>query len=101
MKYLVILSLVGLVGCASAPPPQLTKHDLAFTAQATHTPKRVEWIVMEDVSSVCQGFAPIKEKEYIACARFNNQVCKVYTKPNLTLSILGHEMRHCFEGHWH
>jgi hypothetical protein len=25
----------------------------------------------------------------------------VYTKPNLTLAELGHEMRHCFEGHWH
>ena len=101
MRYLLMLIVVSLVGCATAPAPVVDRHDLEFTALPVHKPKRVEWIVVDDVSKVCQGHAPIKGKEYIACARFNDHVCKVYTKSKLTLSILGHEMRHCFEGHWH
>jgi len=54
------------------------------------------------VDEMCQGLAPLSNgQKYIACTRFNDTACVVYTKPNLTLAELGHEMRHCFEGHWH
>ncbi len=101
MKYFAILLLVVTSACAQAQP-QAGKHDLDFTALPVHQVKRVEWIVTDRVDEVCQGFAPLSaNKKYIACTKFNDQVCIVYTKPNLTLSQLGHEMRHCFEGHWH
>jgi len=101
MKYFAMLALVSLVGCATAQS-QVGKHDLEFTAQPVYPVKRVEWVVTERVDEVCQGMAPINSnKRYIACAKFNNTSCVVYTKPNLTLAQLGHEMRHCFEGHWH
>lgn len=101
MKYFAILALVGMVGCASAQS-QVGRYDLEFTAQPAYTVKRVEWIVTERVNEVCQGFAPLSQNQkYLACTKFNDQVCIVYTKPNLTLAQLGHEMRHCFEGHWH
>jgi hypothetical protein len=96
MKYFVAL-LTFVFATAQAAD----RHDLDFTAQPEHPIKTVQWVVMEDVSEVCQGFAPIKDKTYVACARFNKDICIVYTKPNLSLSVLGHEMRHCFEGQWH
>ena len=99
MKYLVILLL--MVGNAYAHN-QAGKHDLDFTALPVHQPKRVEWIVTERVDEVCQSLAPLSNgQKYIACTKFNDTSCVVYTKPNLTLAELGHEMRHCFEGHWH
>ena len=102
MKYFLLLSLVSLFGCASAQPSQAGRDDMDFTAWPQHQIKRVEWIVTERVDEMCQGFAPLSNnKKYVACTKFNDNACIVYTKPNLTLSQLGHEMRHCFEGHWH
>jgi len=101
MKYLAILLLMVTSACAQTQP-QAGKHDLDFTALPVHQPKRVEWIVTERVDAVCQGLAPLSNgQKYIACTKFNDTSCVVYTKPNLTLAELGHEMRHCFEGHWH
>jgi hypothetical protein len=103
MKYLAILILLGLVGCASTPQPTATsKHDLAFTAQSTYVAKRVEWIVVDNIDSACHGVTAITSgQRYLGCAKFTATSCKVYTARNTTLSILGHEIRHCFEGRWH
>lgn len=96
MKYFVTLIMLF---CATAQAAG--KHDLEFSALAEHPVKQVQWIVADNVDSVCQGFAPAPGKTYAACTRFNREVCIVYTAPNLSLSVLGHEMRHCFEGQWH
>ena len=103
MKYLTVLILIGLVGCASTPVEPLTsKHDMEFTAQPSYSAKRIEWIAVDNVDAVCQGFTPVMNgRRYVGCAKFNATSCKVYTAKNTSLSILGHEIRHCFEGHWH
>jgi hypothetical protein len=103
MKYFIILSLVGLFGCASSQPvTSKSQYDLEFTAQTDHVPKRVEWIVVDNIDAVCQGFAPVMNgRHYLGCTKFNATSCRVYTARNTSLSILGHEIRHCFEGHWH
>jgi len=101
MKYLVVL-LLAVTNVWAQPQPRAGQHDLAFTALPVYPVKRVQWIVTDRVDELCQGFAPLSHgRKYIACTKFNDQVCIVYTRPNLTLSELGHEMRHCFEGHWH
>ena len=101
MKYLAILLLMVTSACAQTQS-QAGKHDLDFTAWPVHQVKRVEWIVTERVDEMCQGLAPLSNgRKYVACTKFNDTSCVVYTKPNLTLAELGHEMRHCFEGHWH
>lgn len=103
MKYFAILLLAVTNACAQTQPqPQAGRDDLTFTAWPQHQVKRVEWVVTERVNEICQGMAQLTNGEkYIACTKFNDTMCVVYTKPNLTLSQLGHEMRHCFEGHWH
>jgi hypothetical protein len=101
MKYLVVLFL-AVTNVWAQPQPRPGQHDLAFTALPVYPVKRVQWIVTDRVDELCQGFAPLSHgRKYIACTKFNDSVCIVYTRPNLTLSELGHEMRHCFEGHWH
>jgi hypothetical protein len=103
VKFLSIAMLVSLVGCAGAQPmPPSGKHDLEFTAQSTYPIKRVEWIVVDDIDAACRGMSPLMEgRRYVGCTQFNATSCRVYTGRNTTLSVLGHEMRHCFEGHWH
>ena len=102
-KTLTMILAIALTGCANSQPTMgYSKHDLEFRAQSAYPVKRVEWIVVDDVNAVCNGFAPIRQgRNYIACTRFNDTACKVYTGRDISLSILGHEMRHCFEGHWH
>ena len=101
MKYLVVLFL-AVTNVWAQPQARPGQHDLAFTALPVYPVKRVEWIVTDRVDEMCQGFAPLTQgRKYVACTKFNDAICIVYTRPNLTLSELGHEMRHCFEGHWH
>lgn len=65
------------------------------------------WEVRDDASEYC---ASVQKKggnlaaaRPIACAVWvatANQ-CKVVTGPNPNHVVLGHEVRHCFEGHFH
>jgi hypothetical protein len=35
------------------------------------------------------------------CARYNAKSCRIITAKTTTMEILGHELRHCFEGRFH
>ena len=35
------------------------------------------------------------------CAVYNKYSCTIYTAKTTTMEILGHELRHCFEGKFH
>lgn len=105
-KCITVATLIGLVGCATAPPPvqrdPASRTDLVFTAQAQYPTKRVEWVTVDNVDQVCRGFAPLAQgRRFVGCAVSNATQCRVYTNRNTSLSILGHEIRHCFEGAWH
>lgn len=103
-KGLAVLVIAGLAGCAGAQPMpvQANRHDMEFTAQPSYQIKRVEWIVVDDIDAACRGFQPLMEgRRYVGCTHYNNTSCRVYTGRTTTLSILGHEIRHCFEGQWH
>ena len=99
-RFVLNLVLVLFAGSALAQPAG--KHDLEFTAQGNYPVKRVEWIVVDDIDTVCKGFAPLMEgRRYVGCTFFNSTSCRVYTDRNTSLSVLGHEIRHCFEGQRH
>lgn len=105
-KFLALAVVMSPMGCATAPPPvtidSASKTDLAFTAQSHYPTKQVEWIAVDNVDQVCRGFAPLTQgRRYVGCAVHNATQCRVYTNRNTSLSILGHEIRHCFEGAWH
>lgn len=66
------------------------------------------WDVRADASEYCakvmqrQGKKPL-EGQPIACATWSeakNQ-CTIVTSPNPTHVVIGHEVRHCFEGNFH
>ena len=39
--------------------------------------------------------------EAIACAVRDSDVCTIYTTPEVSEEIVGHEVGHCFMGAWH
>ena len=64
------------------------------------------WEVREDVGDYCkqaQKKTGISNAAPIACAVWvaSSNQCKVITGPNPNHVVLGHEVRHCFEGHFH
>ena len=103
MKLILTLLVVALTGCGATMPPvpaAPANHNIAFTATDKHVEKLVNWVAVDDINAVCQQFIE-KGKKILGCSRFTNSKCTVYTGRNTDLAILGHEIRHCFEGHWH
>lgn len=37
----------------------------------------------------------------VACATLGEAVCKIIAQPTADDDVLGHEVRHCFDGTWH
>jgi hypothetical protein len=85
------------------------RYDLDFEAQDRYEDVRIAWYVVQDVPQTCAMAGALKgartryNPNMIACAvRFlDGQACVIYTAKRLSLAVLGHEVRHCFEGAWH
>jgi hypothetical protein len=102
MRLLVTLVLLLGMNTAQADVLLPGEDDLIFKTQKKHSPKTVQWIIVEDLEHACFG----KPKnpgagELRGCAVFTPTTCIIYTKRITSLANLGHEMRHCFEGRWH
>jgi hypothetical protein len=85
--------------------PALAEPDfnLPFTAQKEYEEMRITWLPVDDIRQACQ-VAYYKKRvpdNVVACAQRSGIVCTIYTQRNLDLAILGHEIRHCYEGGWH
>lgn len=79
-------------------------HNVNFTAQKLeYEEMRITWETTNDVVTACNTMMYKKKfnPNVIACAQRSGIVCRVITKPDLNLAILGHEIRHCYEGAWH
>lgn len=65
----------------------------------------VSWVIVDDPQETCKKLgAKVKLGLVIkGCAQFSldHGWCVIYTARETTHAILGHELRHCFEGHFH
>jgi hypothetical protein len=101
--FATILAMSSLTACASG------SYDLDFEAQDKYDDVRIAWYVVKDVPQTCamagvlRGAKVQYNQKIVACAvlfRASNS-CVIYTAKKLSLAVLGHEVRHCFEGAWH
>jgi hypothetical protein len=68
----------------------------------------ITWRTVDDVQKACNN-ERIKaggqkfNQAITACAvfYFNNNTCTIITGKKTNMHALGHEVRHCFQGHWH
>jgi hypothetical protein len=110
--------LIGsLMGCQSmSPAPSLSAIPASELMPFTPLPadKRimdvvtVKWDVRPDASEFCAKVAKMSvERAYftppLACAYWvrAKKECTIVTLPTTSHAVLGHELRHCFEGQFH
>lgn len=101
MKLALALLAVILTGCASAQPAALGSTDEDFRAQPQYATKSITIVPVDDVSEVCRSAGLDQNKRFLGCSKYNNRSCTIYISRTSRHSILGHELRHCFEGQWH
>jgi hypothetical protein len=101
--FATVLATLAITAQASG------SHDLEFEARDQYDDVRLAWYVVQDVPQTCAMAGALKgakvryNPNIIACAVVfpTSNACVIYTAKKLTLAVLGHEVRHCFEGAWH
>lgn len=92
--------LVILSGCAS----MMTIPTEGRFDASPKQPMQITWLAVADPTSTCKLLFP-KFAHYsliAACAGWNQSgQCTVVTGLITTHQVLGHEVRHCFEGDFH
>ena len=113
MKYLILVSLVFLSGCASNISSVwiFENFENQHFYQAEGSNKIIlQWIRVSDqqLQTVCRPKDKklIFNKVFLGCAAVTPgtvgmPVCVIYTSTNTTHQIFGHELRHCFQGRFH
>jgi len=86
----VAIWLSTTLGAAVAASP----FDAIVVAEYRQPIVRVLWIETDDIRTICRPTS-------LACALPAGQDCIIYTYPDPAFDILGHEITHCFKGHFH
>jgi hypothetical protein len=109
----VIALVIGLSGCQGASNHKVSSLEFAsFNVMPANyrimNQVRINWEVREDVAHFCAHAKSMgREQSYLtppmACAMWDilKAECTVVTGPVTSHVALGHELRHCFEGHFH
>lgn len=109
---LCVVGLGILVSCRSLPDGTPMAEIRAFTVPPESIQAiseiRLHWMIREDAGEYCQEQLKrppesAKSPLPLACALWNTktQECTIVTKPTTTHVIMGHEVHHCFLGHFH
>jgi hypothetical protein len=114
IRLLTPLTLaVGLSACLSSAPQKISAQEfMPFNAMPAHhrimNQVRITWEVREDVAHYCAFASRMgRDQSYLTpplgCAIWDilKAECTVVTGPLTSHVALGHELRHCFEGHYH
>ena len=109
VKKLLILFMLSIPLVAVAQDRRYasrTSADEAFVANPKETPSVIRWVVVPDPDAECRSqqgdFSRDSGRGKIrACAKWTSKTCTIYTAPETSHAILGHELRHCFEGKFH
>ncbi len=109
----VIALVIGLSACQNASKHQVSSLEfLPFNVKPANyrimNQVRINWEVRADVAHFCAHAKSMgREQSYLTppmgCAIWDilKGECTVVTGPVTSHVALGHELRHCFEGHFH
>jgi len=100
MKHYLYPLLLLLTGCASVPSDSF---EALNSTQRLTNKTVVTWELVDNIDTFCKkrNDSIPKDQTVLACAIPTKQYCKIYTASATSMSALGHEIRHCFEGAWH
>ncbi len=106
-RAFLLLSLVLLSGCYTVAQSEYENFAAQPADKRIMNDIQLSWDIRPDASEVCaklfkksqtsNGPAPV------ACAVWTvaKKHCTIITTPNPNHVVLGHELRHCFEGQFH
>ena len=105
-RILALFLLIPVIAMAqSTRYASRTSADEAFEANPKTTPSVIRWVVSLDPDSECRQASGQKLQDrrgvIRACAVYNSKTCTIITGVETSHAILGHELRHCFEGRFH
>lgn len=97
-----------LTGCHTLPQAEYQDFTPVSPEKRIMNQVKISWEVRDDVAEFCaKAKGMSKDAAFltppIACAMWNSprKECTVVTGSKTSHTALGHEVRHCFEGHFH
>lgn len=107
MKKLLVISLLAFTNTAFSD--DWNDAYKPFNATKRFTDKtEITWRVVDDVVKACNEEGHKRFKNFkglgttpAACAVWEKDKCLIITSKRPNMHELGHEVRHCFQGHWH
>jgi hypothetical protein len=104
----VVSSIFVLASCGQLPLHEYETFKPLPIGQRIMQQPRVSWEIREDVASYCAQAKGMGQQQAfltppLACAIWliSKNECTVVTGRDVSHVALGHELRHCFEGHFH
>ena len=64
----------------------------------------VTWTTVDNIHDTCRSMGsadPGLLNIIDGCVKYTKNTCKIFTAKLTSMEILGHELRHCFEGKFH
>ena len=113
MVLVSIAASLSLTGCASTSGPSLPLSELdSFTPLPKNArlmnDVKVRWEIHDNVTELCSRAVKMSPTQAwmtppLACAMWNvaSRECLIITGQKVSHVVLGHELRHCFEGNFH
>ena len=78
--------------------------DVQFVQKPDSQSITITWITAGDITKHCEKVGlPYRYDGWLGCATVSvdGRSCVVYTNKHTSHEILGHEIRHCFQGNFH
>ena len=106
--WAVFSTVAVLTGCSNLPMEEYAEFAPQPANRRIMNQVKISWEAREDVADFCaKAKGMSKDAAFLspplACAIWNvpRKECTVVTGSKTTHLALGHEIRHCFEGHFH
>lgn len=106
-RALTVLSLVSLSGCYTIAQSEYENFVAQPVDKRIMNDIQLSWDIRPDAGEVCAKMSSKSQSGNgpapVACAVWtvSKKHCTIITTPNPNHVVLGHELRHCFEGHFH
>jgi hypothetical protein len=104
----ICMATAALTACNSLPMEEYAEFQPLPAHKRVMNQVKIGWEIRDDVADFCAKAKGMgKEAAFLtpplACAIWNTPAkeCTVVTGKTTTHTALGHEIRHCFEGHFH
>ena len=101
------LAFASLAGCYTIPPAEYENFAALAPDKRIMNSVLITWEVRPDAAEFCAKIlkttGAAMSAPAVACATWSKQTnrCTIITTPNPNHVVIGHEVRHCFEGHFH